>query len=821
MSQAPTGIPASLLLEVERLRQRIAEIERVNSAQGNLAELWADERRFRALYEDAPLPYQSLDADGRFVEVNNAWLATLGYTRDEVVGRWFGDFLAPRYLEAFRHNFPCFKRDGAIRGIEFELIRKDGQSVSAVFDGRVGKDASGHFRQTHCIFADVTARRRAEAALHENEARYRALFETMAQGVVYQDAQGLITAVNPAAERILGRSAAEMAGMTSEHPSWEAIHEDGTPFPGDEHPSMVALHTGRAVRDVLMGIRHLADGSTRWILISAVPGLRPGETRPSSVCTTFTDITERRAATEALRQSEAKYRELFDSMLDGYALHEAICDDRGTLVDYRYLEVNPAFEHYVGKTRAEMIGKRLRELWPQTESVWLQRFDEVVRTGQSTRVEHRHESTGHWYLVHAYRPAPGHFAIACTDIDDRKRAEEERERLELQLRQAQKMEALGRLAGGVAHDFNNVLTAILGSLELATDGLSTRIAPADPAWNHLQQVSLSAGRAASLTRQLLAFSRRQVTQPGALDLNRTITGMEQMLRRLLTEDTRLTLRLAPDVATLYADVGQMEQVIMNLVVNARDALSEGGMLTLETRNVVLDNDYVALHPEARTGPHVLFAVSDNGCGMDAATRERIFEPFFTTKPMGQGTGLGLATVYANIRQAGGHVTVYSELGVGTTFKLYIPATDGKAVPAEAPGAVATPEGAEVVLLVEDDMAVRTVAEGFLRRAGYQVLVAASAAEAVRLAAEHGRSIDLLVTDVIMPDMNGRALAGQLAQRQPGLRTLYVSGYTANVIAHHGVLDEGVEFLEKPFTRRDLLRRVREVLDRRTGKTEEG
>jgi len=816
MSQAPTEVPASLLLEVEHLRRRIAELERVSGPHGNLADLWEDEHRFRALYEDAPLPYQSLDAEGCFVEVNNAWLATLGYTRDEVIGRWFGNFLAPRFLQAFRHNFPCFKRDGAIRGIEFEMVRKDGQSVFVVFDGRIGKNAAGHFRQTHCIFTDVTARRRAEAALRDNEARYRALFETMAQGVVYQNAEGLITSVNPAAERILGRSAAEMMGMTSHHPSWEAVREDGTPFHGDDHPSMRALHSGQPVRDVLMGIRHLADGDTRWILVSAFAETLPRELKPSCVCTTFTDVTEHREAIVALRQSEAKYRDLFESMLDGYALHEAICDERGTLVDYRYLEVNPAFECYVGKTRAEVIGKRLRELWPQTEPVWLERFGEVVRTGLPTRVEHRHAGTGHWYLVHAYRPAPGRFAITCTDIDDRKRAEEEREKLEQQLRQSQKMEAIGRLAGGVAHDFNNILTAILGSLELATDSLNTRLPPVDPAWGHLQQVSLSAGRAASLTHQLLAFSRRQVTQPGAVELNRTIAAMEQMLRRLLTEDTRLALRLAPDLATVYADVGQMEQVVLNLVVNARDALAEGGMLTLETRNVTLDSDYVALHPEAHAGPHVLFTVSDNGCGMDAATCERVFEPFFTTKPIGQGTGLGLATVYAIIRQAGGHVTVYSEPGVGTTFRLYFPATAGVAAAVQAPPVGAAPQGGEVVLLVEDDAAVRTVAEGFLGRAGYQVLVATDGNEALKLAAEHGQSIDLLVTDVIMPDMNGRKLAEQLRQLQPSLRTLFVSGYTANVIAHHGVLDEGVEFLEKPFTRHDLLRRVREVLDRRTG-----
>ncbi|MFH1747933.1 MAG: PAS domain S-box protein [Planctomycetota bacterium] len=409
---------------------------------------------------------------------------------------------------------------------------------------------------------------------------------------------------------------------------------------------------------------------------------------------------------------------------------------------------------------------------------------------------------------------PARWIGGCLDITDRKLAEQERESLENQLRQAQKMEAIGQLAGGVAHDFNNILTAILGNAELSLDALRRKLSADDPALQGLGQIQQSAERAAALTRQLLVFSRRDITQPEELDLDQTLSEMEKMLQRLITEDIALEIVCGARHQYVRADAGQIEQIIMNLVVNARDAMPDGGQLTLETATVMLDEVYVATHAEARQGIHVVLAVSDTGCGMECQVRERAFEPFFTTKPAGQGTGLGLATVYAIVKRAGGHVLVYSEPGQGTTFKVYLPVIEAPTeVRHEAGGSDPLPSGDETILVCEDDETVRHLTVHLLEDAGYTVLGADSATDALKQAAVYQDPVHLLISDVIMPDINGRKLADSLTAQRPKLKTIFISGYTSNVIAHHGVLDEGVEFLEKPFSRRVLLQRVREALDK--------
>ena len=401
-----------------------------------------------------------------------------------------------------------------------------------------------------------------------------------------------------------------------------------------------------------------------------------------------------------------------------------------------------------------------------------------------------------------------------TDISERERAEEERRQLEAQLRQAQKMEAFGQLAGGVAHDFNNILTAIFGNLDLAVAALQNESPAGDSVLMSLREAERSADRAATLTRQLLMFGRRGVVRPCILNLNTVLADMEKMLQRLITENITLELVRCPDLPAIQADPGQVEQVIMNLVVNARDAMPHGGTLTLGTALVVLDDAYVAAHAEARAGPHVVLTVSDVGCGMDARTMEHIFEPFFTTKPAGHGTGLGLATVHGIVKQSGGHIRVFSDPGRGSTFKVYMPAEATLPVPRPAqPTDVRTSGGTESILVCEDDAPVRDLTVQVLQGAGYVVQAAGSGEQALAWAAQRQSPVALLLTDVIMPDMNGKQLSDALAARWPALRTLFVSGYSANVLAPHGVLHPGVEFLAKPFTRAELLRRVRELLDR--------
>lgn len=377
-----------------------------------------------------------------------------------------------------------------------------------------------------------------------------------------------------------------------------------------------------------------------------------------------------------------------------------------------------------------------------------------------------------------------------------------------QLRQAQKMEAVGQLAGGIAHDFNNLLTAITGYSELSL----RRLGADDPHRRNLEEIKKAADRAASLTRQLLAFSRKQILEPKVVNLNSIVDSTEKMLRRLIGENIEVSSILEPELWLVKADPSQIEQILMNLVVNARDAMPDGGKLTIETANVELDQNYAGKHVMVSPGPYVMLAVSDTGIGMDAETEAHIFEPFFTTKEIGKGTGLGLSTVYGIVKQSGGYVWVYSEVGQGTTFKVYLPREfepESAFVKSESRSIA---RGTETVLLVEDDDMVRNLAREVLESNGYRVLVASEATEALTLCENSRGEIKLVLTDVVMPQMGGKELAARLLQNSPDLKVLYMSGYTDNAIVHHGVLDESVSFLQKPFTPDALAKKVREVLD---------
>jgi len=406
------------------------------------------------------------------------------------------------------------------------------------------------------------------------------------------------------------------------------------------------------------------------------------------------------------------------------------------------------------------------------------------------------------------REGEGRVQSFVRDISERKQAEKEKEKLQSQLTQAQKMESVGRLAGGVAHDFNNMLQAILGNTALALEDLP----PESPARECLQEVQKCAQRSAALTRQLLTFARKQTVAPKVIDLNETVEGMLKLLRRLIGEDIDLAWLPGGNLAPVRMDPSQLDQILANLCVNARDAIAGVGKVTIETGAVAFDKAYCAEHAGFVPGEYVLLAVSDNGCGMDAETLRHLFEPFFTTKELGKGTGLGLASVYGAVKQNQGFINVYSEPGQGTTFRIYLPRHAARTDrPAEKASEEPVARGHETVLLVEDESAILKSTGLMLKGMGYTVIAAGTPGEAIRLAREHTGPIHLLMTDVVMPEMNGRDLARNLISIHPGLKRLFMSGYTADVIAHHGVLDEGVHFIQKPFSKADLAAKLGEVM----------
>ena len=451
--------------------------------------------------------------------------------------------------------------------------------------------------------------------------------------------------------------------------------------------------------------------------------------------------------------------------------------------------------------------RHVRELYPEVPFIFV-----TGTIGEDTAIASLKAGATDYVLKHHLARLAHAVRRALREVEERrerKLADEDRTRLEEQLRQAQKMEAIGRLAGGIAHDFNNLLTAITGYSELVINSLGANLL----ARKNVEHIKKAAWRAATLTRQLLAFSRRQVQHLKVLDLNAVVTNFEAMLQPLIGEDIHLETVLQPGLGLIKADPGQIEQIILNLIVNARDAMPEGGNLTIETANVELDEAYAHRHVSVRPGPYVMLAFSDTGCGMDEETQARIFEPFFTTKEHGKGTGLGLATVYGIVKQSGGNIWVYSELGKGTTFKIYLPQVEGIAEGSEPahPGSSIL-RGSETILLVEDEDMVRSLAQEILEAHGYAVSEACDSTEALRICHMHSGSIHLLVTDVVMPGMSGRELAARLGTIHPETKVLYMSGYTDDAVVRHGVLNAGLVFLQKPFSANTFLRKVREVLD---------
>jgi two-component system, cell cycle sensor histidine kinase and response regulator CckA len=537
------------------------------------------------------------------------------------------------------------------------------------------------------------------------------------------------------------------------------------------------------------------DGALFWAHLTGTAAQAEDGTPVCRVA--LSDITERKLAERELIESEERFR----SYIEHSPVGVYIVDEQGNLID-----VNRTACTDTGYSREELLRMNLLDLNPPEQREEAQTRFQAIFTDKKLSAEipfrRKDGSQGSWALNAILLPDHQMLGFAA-DITEQKS-------LENQLLQAKKMETVGRLAGGVAHDFNNMLTVILGHLEIVLDELD----PSEMIYSDLQAAYKSAERSADLTAQLLAFARKQTVAPVALDLNKTIAGMLKMLERLIGEDTDLLWKPGVDLGLVKMDPSQIDQMLANLCINARDAIRDTGKITIETGSENFDEAYCASHPDFLPGRYVLLAVSDDGCGMDKETFNHLFEPFFTTKGVGEGTGLGLATVYGIVKQNNGFINVCTEPGVGTTFRIYLPQIDSsleKKKPARTASSKKSGEG--TILLVEDEAAILKVTTIMLERMGYNVLPASTPGECIWFAEEYSGQIDLLITDVIMPGMNGRDLANELLSQRPGIKRLFMSGYTANTIAHHGVLDPGVDFIQKPFSIQELSTRVREILSR--------
>jgi len=724
------------------------------------------------------------NARGEFIRLNPEWEKMLGYPAAELIGRKFLEFVHPEDIDAtafalarlnsqedvlnFENRYRC--RDGSYRWIEWRSRSYGGLIYAAA--------------------RDISRRKNGEEVLVRKDALLGAMLRNLPFDFWARDTDQRIILQSDVSVAFWGDLTSDTRFQSeSDNQDFERWRLNNSRVLGGEMISEDCTYVSkdgesRDFHQIIAPIRDDVD-------ILGILGIN-------------IDITEQKRVEEELRTSN----ELLASFISNSPIYAFIKEVSPG--ESRVLKASENFQEMIGIPGSEMAGKTMQELFPAdfaekiTDDDW-----QVVARGEILRLEEELQGRFYTTIKFPIRLGGKNFLAGYTiDFTDRKRAEEEKEKLQAQLIQAQKMESVGRLAGGVAHDFNNMLGVILGHTELAMN----RLEPEHPLFVSLQQIHKAAERSANLTRQLLAFARKQTVMPKVLDLNLTLEGMLTMVARLIGEDIDLVWIPGQNLPPVEMDPSQIDQVLVNLCVNARDAIGDTGKLTIETGVAAFDEAYCAGHAGFVAGEYVLLAVSDNGCGMEAAILGHLFEPFFTTKEVGKGTGLGLATVYGIVKQNRGFITVYSEPGQGTTFRIYLPPHATKAArltrdEVEAP----TEHGHETILLVEDEPMILDLSMDMLKTLGYTVLSATTPGEAIRLAQEHSGQIHLLLTDVVMPEMNGRDLARNLLSLYPELKRLFMSGYTANVIAHHGVLDAGVHFLQKPFSIGALAAKIREAL----------
>ncbi len=767
--------------------QDISERERAREVQSQSDERW------RAYVERAPHGVFIANERGEFLEVNPAASRITGYSPEELLSRGIRGVSPSEDRENSLRAFKEMRETGEVNA-DLRFLHKSGGTRWIAFSGVKLSDTR------YLGFArDVTDRREAEMDARRSSSMLERVFDVLPVGLWFADREGTLLRGNPAGVRIWG---SEPHVSPSEYGVFKARRlPSGEEVGADDWSLLRAVRDGETVTDELLEIE-AHDGKTRIILNSTAPIFDDVGVIQGGIVVNQ-DITDLEKALAAERTGEERWRTYVERAPYGVF----IANERG-----EYIEVNPEACLITGYSADELLSMSITDITPpecrvaRAES--FRRLREAGETEGESAYLHK-SGEERWWLVSAVKLSETRYLGFVSDTTERRRSEAEHERLQGQLAQAQKMESVGRLAGGVAHDFNNMLQVILGNTEiaLASPGVSDRVR------GRLVETYGAAENSARLTKQLLAFARQQPAAPEVLNLNDTVSSGLKMLRRLIGEDISLTWIPAESVWSVKIDPTQVDQILANLCVNARDALPGTGVVTVSTVNATLDGVFCAAHPDAVPGDYVVLSVSDTGVGMDGETLSHIFDPFFTTKDPGHGTGLGLATVYGIVKQNGGSIDVESEPGQGSVFRIYLPRFESILESAGEEPAVDLPKGdGETVLIVEDETSILGICSALVRRLGYSVLTAESAHEALAFAEFANRRVDLLLTDVVMPKMNGKELSTRLSVRFPDMRTLYMSGYTSDVIARKGILEDGVFFMQKPFALEDLATKLRDALE---------
>lgn len=769
----------------------ISHIQDVTSREQAEKEIRFNERRYRSLVEATAAIVWNTPASGEFEVEQPGWTAFTGQSFEELRGWGWLNAIHPEDQAETGRIWAAAVASRSTYEVEHRLRARDGAYWNMAVRAVPILADNGKIQQWVGVHTDITARKREEAA----RLQLAAIVESSEDAIVGMDLNSLVTSWNAAAEKIFGYSSGEMAGASIQC----LIPEDRR---GEEDHIMAFIRRGEPVAQ-FETVRLTKSGRSLNVSLTVSP-IKDAEGKVVGASKIARDTTARKKAEEALR--------LLGSALEQTGESVIITDAELDLPGPRIVFVNAAYTKMTGYSAEETMGKTPRLLQgPRTDRnvlaklrASLERGDEFDGEAVNYRKEGQ-EFDVEWHITPLRSPNGKitHFVGILRDVT-------EHNRLQAQLFQSQKMETVGKLAGGVAHEFNSILTAIIGQGELLLGDLP----PGSSLAGNASEITKAAGRAASLTRQLLAYGRKQLLLPEVLDLNEVVEGMAPVLRHLLGKSVDLRVLPTAGLHFVKADAGQLEQVVINLAVNARDVMPGGGKLTLETANVSFDEESALSYPELKVGDYVMLAITDSGPGMRAEIRDRVFEPFFTTRGVSQGSGLGLSTCLGIVKQSGGHISVYSEVGRGTTFKIYLPRVEPRAkgtTPRRQP--LDLPGGTETILLVEDDPAMRVMAGSLLKRLGYTVLAAAGGEEALELHRREGAGrVDLLFTDVVMPGMSGQELSERVLALCPGTKILFTSAYTENAILHQAVLNKDAALLQKPFMPAALARKLREVLD---------